>query len=56
MVHTASWITHQVKPEKMRVVFDCSAEFGQMSLNKQLLVEPNLTNQLFDLLIRLTFK
>ena len=30
-------VTHPLKPEKVRVVFDCAAQFAHMSLNRQLL-------------------
>ena len=45
-------VTHPAKPGKVRVVFDCSAEFGGTSLNKQLITGPDLTNQLVGVLIR----
>ena len=37
---------HPSKPGKIRVVFDCSAEFDERSLNKELLIEPDLTNHI----------
>ena len=45
-------VTHPSKPGKVRVVFDCSAEFGGTSLNKQLIAGPDLTNQLVGVLTR----
>ena len=45
-------VIHPRKPGKVRVVFDCSAEFGGTSLNKQLLSGPDLTNQLVGVLTR----
>ena len=45
-------VTHPAKPEKVRVVFDCSGEFGGTSLNKQLIAGPYLTNQLVGVLTR----
>ena len=39
-------VTPLAKPGKMRIVFDCGAEFGGTSLNKQLIAGPDLTNQL----------
>lgn len=40
------------KPDRVRVVFDCSAEFKGQSLNKELLTGPDLTNNLFGVLLR----
>nr|XP_061785759.1 uncharacterized protein LOC133576497 [Nerophis lumbriciformis] len=37
---------------KLRVVFDCGAEFKGVSLNSQLLQGPNLTNSLVGVLLR----
>ncbi|XP_030849893.1 uncharacterized protein LOC115927770 [Strongylocentrotus purpuratus] len=50
----AWYIPHHgvVQPNKLRVVFDCSAEFGKESLNKQLLSGPDLTNTLVGVLCR----
>ena len=45
-------VTQPSKPGKVRVVFDCSAEFGGTSLNKQLIAGPDLTNQLVGVLTR----
>lgn len=45
-------IYHPKKPEKIRVVFDCSARFYGTSLNDQLLPGPNLTNTLVGILTR----
>ena len=39
-------VMHPLKPEKVRVVFDCTAQFAQTSLNKQLLQGPELTNRI----------
>jgi len=41
---------HPKKPEKIRVVFNCSAKFAGMSLNDQLLQGPDLTNSLVSVL------
>ena len=40
------------KPEKVRVVFDCSAKFKDVSLNDNLLQGPDLTNNLIGVLTR----
>ena len=40
------------KPEKVRVVFDCSARYSNTSLNDQLLQGPDLTNTLVGVLTR----
>ena len=43
-------VTHPLKPDKVRVVYDCAAKFGQTSLNHQLLQGPDQTNQLVGVL------
>ncbi|KAK3738374.1 hypothetical protein QZH41_005730 [Actinostola sp. cb2023] len=45
-------VYHPKKPEKIRVVFDCSATFKGESLNKQLLQGPDLANSLVGVLCR----
>ena len=40
------------KPEKRRVVFDAAAMFNGVSLNKELLVGPDLLNSVFGVLQR----
>ncbi len=45
-------VYHPIKPEKIRVVFDCSAQYGGSSLNEHLLQGPNLTNSIVGVLIR----
>ena len=45
-------VSHPAKPEKTRVVFDCSAKYGGVSLNEQLLQGPDLTNSLLGVLLR----
>ena len=44
-------VFHPVK-KKIRVVFDCSAKYREISLNNQLLTGPNLTNTLVGVLLR----
>ena len=43
---------HPVKPDKIRVVFDCSSEPNKRSINKELLMDPDLTNKLIGVLAR----
>ena len=45
-------VYHPKKPEKIRVVFDCSAKHDGISLNQKLLQGPNLTNSLVGVLTR----
>ena len=45
-------VYHPKKPEKIRVVFDCSVEFAGESLNRHLLQGPDLTNNLVGVLCR----
>jgi hypothetical protein len=45
-------VYHPRKPNKIRVVFDCSARYEGTSLNDQLLPGPDLTNSLVGVLTR----
>ena len=45
-------VYHPKKPTKIRVVFDCAAEYKGESLNKKLLQGPDLTNTLTGVLTR----
>ena len=45
-------VMHPLKPEKVWVVFDCTAQFAQTSLNKQLWQGPDLTNCIVGVLSR----
>ena len=45
-------VYHPKKPDQIRVVFDSSAEFQGVSLNKELLPGPDLMNSLVGVLIR----
>ena len=45
-------VYHPKKPEKIRVVFDCSAVYKGVSLNSMLLQGPDLTNQIVGVLTR----
>ena len=43
---------HPAKPNKIRVVFDCSAEYAGRLINKELMAGPDLTYQIVGALIR----
>ena len=45
-------VYHPKKPDKVRIVFDCSAEYHNYCLNKELLQGPDMTNQLIGVLTR----
>ena len=45
-------VYHPQKPDRIRVVFDCSAKFQKTSLNEKLLTGPDLTNTLVGVLCR----
>ncbi|KAK3727498.1 hypothetical protein QZH41_018364 [Actinostola sp. cb2023] len=45
-------VYHPKKPTQIRVVFDSSAEYDNVSLNKELLSGPDLANSLVGVLIR----
>jgi len=45
-------VFHPQKPGKIRVVFDCSANYRGTSLNDQLLQGPDLTNSLVGVITR----
>ena len=45
-------VYHPRKPDKIRVVFDSSAEFHRISLNKELLSGPDTLNSLLGILLR----
>ena len=45
-------VYHPTKPNKIRVVFDCSVEYAGRSINKELMAGPDLTNQIVGTLIR----
>ena len=40
------------KPGKIRVVFDCSAQYANMSINTELMSGPDLANQIVGVLLR----
>jgi hypothetical protein len=45
-------VLHPKKPDKVRVVFDCSAKYRDTSLNDQLYQGPDMTNTLVGVLMR----
>ena len=45
-------VVHPQKPEKPRIVFDCTTTLEGVSLNKQLLRGPDMTNKLVGVLLR----
>ena len=45
-------VYHPKKKDKIRVVFDSAAESNRVSLNKLLLLGPDLTNNLLGVLLR----
>ncbi|XP_066910989.1 uncharacterized protein [Clytia hemisphaerica] len=45
-------VYHPKKPDKIRVVFDCSMKANGYCLNQELLQGPDLTNQLMGVLVR----
>ena len=45
-------VYHPNKPGKIRVVFDLSAEHHGVSINKEFLPGPDLTNQIVRVLLR----
>ena len=45
-------VYHPRKPDKIRVVFDCSSELNGRSINKELLMGLDLTNHLMGVLTR----
>ena len=47
-----NWVYHPKKPEKIRLVFNCSARYGGTSLNDQLIQGPDLTSSLIGVLTR----
>ncbi len=45
-------VTNPNKPDKLRIVFDCDAEYQGTSLNKRVLQGPDMTNKLLGILLR----
>ena len=45
-------VTNPKKPDKVRVVFDCAAQFSGESLNDHLYTGPDILNSLIKILIR----
>ena len=44
-------VYHPAKPNKNRVVFDCSTGYAGTYINKELMASPDLTNQIFGTLV-----
>ena len=44
-------VYHLSNTDKIRIVFDCSAEYDGVSVNKRLLSGPDLTNQIVGILV-----
>ena len=44
-------VYHPLKPEKIQILFDCSSEYRGRSINKEVLVGPDLTNQIVGTMI-----
>ncbi|KAJ8027040.1 hypothetical protein HOLleu_32065 [Holothuria leucospilota] len=45
-------VRHPMKPEKLRIVYDCAAKFQGTSLNEQTFQGPDMTNNLLGVLLR----
>ena len=45
-------VFHSHKPDKVRVVFDCAAQYNNCQFNKQLLKDPDFFNSLVGVLAR----
>ena len=45
-------VTHPNKPEKVRIVFDATAEYDNKSLNGSLLLGPDLLNNIVAVILR----
>lgn len=45
-------VVHPFKPEKVRAVFDCAAQYKEVLLNSKLLQGPDNTNSLLGVLTR----
>ena len=43
---------HPRKPGKIRDIFNCSAEYNGVSINKKLMFGPDLTNQIISILVK----
>ena len=44
-------VHHPSKPGKIWVIFDCSAEFNGVSINKKLMSGPDVTNEIIIILV-----
>ena len=50
--HIMHGVFHPKKPDKLRIVYDCSAKYKGGSLNEHLLSGPDLTNSIVGVLLR----
>ena len=52
LVLTTSWCVPPTKPGIIRVVFGCSVQYANMSINTELMSGPDFPNQIIGVLLR----